>query len=257
MQIMLLTFDTSLAVRYASASQKVRVLTEDWVERMIFCPNCGQDHLVNYENNRPVADFYCQNCQEDFELKSKNGKIDKKIVDGAYETMIKRLQSDNNPNFFLLGYTSGYCVCNFVVIPKQFFTPSIIERRKPLADTARRAGWVGCNILLSNIPDSGKIYLVRDGVVIPRSEVLTKWRKTLFLREENKMSVRGWMLDIMRCIEKGLIGLILHLTICMLLRVNWRLPIQRITILKIKLDNSCKCYAIKATLILSRADIIV
>lgn len=115
---MLLTFDTSLAVRYTSASQKVRVLTEDWVERMIFCPNCGQDHLVNYENNRPVADFYCQNCQEDFELKSKNGKIDKKIVDGAYETMIKRLQSDNNPNFFLLSYTPDYYVRNFMIIPK-------------------------------------------------------------------------------------------------------------------------------------------
>lgn len=128
---MLLTFDTSLAVRYTSASQKVRVLTEDWVERMIFCPNCGQDHLVNYENNRPVADFYCQNCQEDFELKSKNGKIDKKIVDGAYETMIKRLQSDNNPNFFLLGYTSGYSVCNFVVIPKQFLLRTLLSGGNP------------------------------------------------------------------------------------------------------------------------------
>ena len=199
---MLLTFDTSLAVRYTSASQKVRVLTEDWVERMIFCPNCSQDHLVNYENNRPVADFYCQNCQEDFELKSKNGKIGKKIVDGAYGKMIERLQSDSNPNFFLLGYTPNYSVRNFMIIPKQFFTTSIIERRKPLAETARRAGWIGCNILLSNIPDSGKIYLVRDGVVIPRSEVLTKWRKTLFLREENKVSMRGWMLDIMRCIER-------------------------------------------------------
>ena len=202
---MLLTFNTSLAVGYTSASQKVRVLTEDWVERMIFCPNCGQDHLVNYENNRPVADFYCQNCQEDFELKSKNGKIGKKIVDGAYGKIIERLQSDSNPNFFLLGYTPDYYVRNFMIIPKQFFTTSIIERRKPLAETARRAGWVGwvgCNILLSNIPDSGKIYLVRDGVVILRSEVLTKWRKTLFLREENKMSARGWMLDIMRCIER-------------------------------------------------------
>ena len=199
---MLLTFDTSLAVRYTSASQKMRVLTEDWVERMIFCPNCGQDHLVNYENNRPVADFYCQNCQEDFELKSKNGKIGKKIVDGAYEKMIERLQSDSNPNFFLLSYTPDYYVRNFMIIPKQFFTTSIIERRKPLAETARRAGWIGCNILLSSIPDSGKIYLVRDGVVIPRSEVLVKWRKTLFLREENKMSARGWMLDIIRCIER-------------------------------------------------------
>jgi len=25
--------------------------------------------------------------------------------------------------------------------------PEIIERRKPLAITARRAGWIGCNIL--------------------------------------------------------------------------------------------------------------
>ena len=124
---MLLTFDTSLAVRYASASQKVRVLTEDWVERMIFCPNCGQDHLVNYENNRPVADFYCQNCQEDFELKSKNGKIGKKIVDGAYEKMIERLQSDSNPNFFLLSYTPDYSVRNFMIIPKQFLLRALLS----------------------------------------------------------------------------------------------------------------------------------
>ena len=116
--------------------------------------------------------------------------------------MIERLQSDSNPNFFLLGYTPDYSVRNFMIIPKQFFTTSIIERRKPLAETARRAGWIGCNILLSSIPDFGKIYLVSDGAVIPRSTVLTKWRKTLFLREENKMSVRGWMLDIMRCIER-------------------------------------------------------
>jgi type II restriction enzyme len=27
-----------------------------------------------YENNKPVADFYCEKCLEDFELKSKKGK---------------------------------------------------------------------------------------------------------------------------------------------------------------------------------------
>ena len=36
---------------------------------------------------------------------------------------------------------------NFVMVPKYFFSPDIIEKRKPLAETARRAGWTGCNII--------------------------------------------------------------------------------------------------------------
>ena len=27
------------------------------------------------------------------------------------------------------------------------------------------------------------------------------WRKTLFLREEKKAELRGWIVDVMRCIE--------------------------------------------------------
>ena len=33
-------------------------------------------------------------------------------------------------------------------IPKHFFVPDIIEKRRPLAENARRAGWVGCNIII-------------------------------------------------------------------------------------------------------------
>ena len=36
-----LRFDTSLAVGYHSGSQISRVLTEDWMERNMFCPVCG------------------------------------------------------------------------------------------------------------------------------------------------------------------------------------------------------------------------
>jgi type II restriction enzyme len=32
-------------------------------------------------------------------------------------------------------------VNNFFVIPKYFFIPEIIEKRKPLSETAKRAGW--------------------------------------------------------------------------------------------------------------------
>lgn len=200
---MLLTFNTTLADSYTSTSQKIRVLTEDWVGRTVFCPNCGRNKLSEFENNRPVADFYCRNCNEEYELKSKSGKIGTKIVDGAYSTMINRLNSSTNPNFFMLSYDLSDCtVKSLMVVPKYFFVPEVIEKRKPLSKAARRAGWVGCNILLENIPESGKVFLVRDGVVVPRDKVLSKWQKTLFLREEKELDAKGWLLDVMRCVDK-------------------------------------------------------
>ncbi|MDQ1340019.1 MAG: hypothetical protein QG567_1175, partial [Campylobacterota bacterium] len=36
-----LEFDISLSSGYESSSQIARVLTENWVEKNIFCPNCG------------------------------------------------------------------------------------------------------------------------------------------------------------------------------------------------------------------------
>lgn len=200
---MKLSFDTQLADNYTSQSQRVRVLTEAWVDSAIFCPNCGHLDIDKYPNNQPVADFYCSNCKEEYELKSKQAGVGSKIVDGAYRTMIERLQSSNNPNFFLLNYDlESFEVLNFLVIPKHFFVPEIIEKRKPLSSTARRAGWVGCNILLTHIPQTGKIFFVRDGQVEPKEKVLSDWKKTLFLRDEKEISAKGWLLDTMLCVEK-------------------------------------------------------
>ena len=59
---MQLNLNQKLTENYTSASQKIRVLTESWVDKTIYCPNCGQDEIENYPNNKPVADFYCINC---------------------------------------------------------------------------------------------------------------------------------------------------------------------------------------------------
>ena len=197
-----LTFDKKIADGYKSQSQKIRVLTEEWVGNSIFCPSCGDIKINKYGNNNPVGDFYCSNCKEDYELKSKQDSMGSKIVDGAYRTMIEKLTSNHNPNFFFLNYDlSNFEVENFLVIPKHFFIPEIIEKRKPLSITARRAGWTGCNILLNSIPETGKIFFVKNKIVEPKSKVLAEWKKTLFLREE-EISSKGWLLDIMRCIDK-------------------------------------------------------
>jgi len=199
---MKLLFNKRIAQPYHSVSQKVRVMAEDWVNREIFCPSCGCD-IKHYENNRPVADFFCLDCQEEFELKSKNGSIGNKIVDGAYRTMIERLQSNNNPNFFLLNYNlRNLEAINFFVIPKHFFVPQIIEKRKALSSSARRAGWVGCNISLQSIPQSGRIYYIKNRQVESKGKILSGWKKTLFLREEREITAKGWILDVMNCIDQ-------------------------------------------------------
>lgn len=187
---------------YQSNSQKIRVLTESWVNEFIYCPSCGNS-IYEYQNNKPVADFYCPKCSEDYELKSKKDKMGKKIVDGAYATMIERLQSESNPNFFFLNYDKNTLdISNFIVIPKHFFIPEIIEKRKALSLTAKRAGWVGCNILLETIPSSGKIFYVRDSKVQSKDKILEEWHKTSFLKESHNIKSKGWVLDILKCIEK-------------------------------------------------------
>jgi len=197
-----LHFDTEAAEKYSSNSQKIRVLSENWVSKQAYCPNCGHI-LTEYENNRPVADFFCPNCAEEYELKSKSKSIGSKVVDGAYQSMLGRLQSSTNPNLLLLSYSLPiHSVNNFVVVPKHFFVPEIIERRKPLAMTARRAGWIGCNINLQNVPASGKIFFVKNGQWQPKDSVIAAWQKTLFLRDQQDISERSWIVDTMNCIEK-------------------------------------------------------
>ena len=70
-----LRFNLALAEGYKSNSQIARVLTEGWVKQNSYCPSCGEKPLNDYENNRPVADFHCLKCSEEFELKSKAGKF--------------------------------------------------------------------------------------------------------------------------------------------------------------------------------------
>lgn len=196
-----LNFNKALADGYSNNSQIARVLTEDWVKLNSYCPSCGEKPLNDFANNKPVADFYCGKCSEEFELKSKSGKFSTTITDGAYETMIQRITSDTNPNFFFLTYSKELKVDNFLIIPKQFFTPEIIIKRKPLSEKARRAGWIGCNIDISKVSELGKIFLVENATIIKPEIVQTAFNKTTFLKDKSLES-KGWILDILTCVEK-------------------------------------------------------
>jgi type II restriction enzyme len=83
-----------------------------------------------------------------------------------------------------------------IVVPHFAFSLSAVECRKPLSPNARRAGWIGCNIVLANLPADAKIPIVKDGVVQSVGQVRLQYAK---LRPLEKLSVetRGWTLDVL------------------------------------------------------------
>ena len=116
--------------------------------------------FTKFENNRPVADFFCSNCDEQFELKSKAGLSNgRKVPDGTYNTMISRIQADDNPNFFFLAYKKAdYSVQQLILVPKHFVTVEmIVPRKRALKD---RPNYLMCDMNISSLPESGKIHLI-------------------------------------------------------------------------------------------------
>lgn len=188
--------------RYEAQPHNARVWSEGWVGAQLYCLNCGAERLEKLPNNTPVGDFACRSCSEQYELKSKAGRLAAVVPDGAYKTMIQRLNSQENPSLILLGYDRDRRqVSDLAVIPKHFFVPSLIQERKPLAAGARRAGWIGCNILVDRVPEAGKVVVVKSGVLRSREEVLTEWQRSCFLRNE-AAAARGWLIEVLKCIEE-------------------------------------------------------
>lgn len=198
---MKLELSEALASPYVSGTQRARAWTEGWLAEQAFCPSCGHESLRPFRNNEPGRDFFCIGCQEDFQLKSTKSRFGRKLTDGAYGILSAQIQDSRHPNFLFLRYDlKGQKVTDLLAVPKQFISLASVEQRRPLGPAARRAGWIGCNILLHQIPADGQLFIVQDSVVRSREAVLENWRKTLFLREKSALQ-RGWLIDVMLCVE--------------------------------------------------------
>ena len=198
-----LRFNTSLIHGYKSATQIARILTEDWFARNMYCPVCGEVSITKAEYNAPVKDYVCNHCKSQYELKSKKEYSDKyttKVADGVYRTMIDRITSLDNPSFFFMHY-DNYEVNNLIIVPNCFFVPEIIEKRKPLSQNARRSGWEGCNILLKQIPNFAKIPIIKNKIVLDRKNICKEYNK-IYSLQTNSFESRGWLFDILGCIER-------------------------------------------------------
>ena len=189
-----------IGTKYRSPSQIIRVTSELWLAKEMYCPSCGNESLYHLPNNSKGADFKCEQCGEIYELKSKRNRVGKMILDGAYSAAIERVTSNTNPNLFVMCYRMNL-VETLTIIPKYFFTPDVLKIRPALAPTARRAGYIGSWIMYSEIPESGKIPVVESHNECDKESVLKNFAQAVKLKVTD-IKLRGWLMDILKCTDK-------------------------------------------------------
>jgi type II restriction enzyme len=186
---------------YKSASQRARIGTESWGAANFFCPVCKSPRLDVALRNTAAVDYLCPKCDSPFQLKSQSKPFGNRIVDAAYSEMKRAILSDHTPNLYVLHYDlTQWTVRTVILIPHFAFALSAIECRPPLGPTARRAGWIGCNILLNKIPADARIPIVEAGEARAASEVRQAYKRLRPL-EKLKVETRGWTLDVLNVIR--------------------------------------------------------
>jgi type II restriction enzyme len=186
---------------YKSASQRARVGTESWGAANLFCPSCQSPRLRPAPQGFAAVDYFCPSCESPFQLKSQSKPIGAKIVDAAYSEMKRAIVEDRTPNLYVLHYDlADWAVRTVILVPHFAFALSAVEKRPPLSPTARRAGWVGCNILLDKIPEDARIPIVQSGKFRTTSEVRSAYQRLRPL-EKLKSETRGWTLDVLNVVR--------------------------------------------------------
>jgi type II restriction enzyme len=112
------------------------------------------------------------------------------------------IRHDETPNFYFMQYDlPTWSVKNLLLIPTFAFPPSAIIKRAPLSATARRAGWIGCNIALNRIPLEARIAVVTENRAVAEHEVRAKFQRVKPLKEIS-VAQRGWTLDVLTIVRK-------------------------------------------------------
>jgi type II restriction enzyme len=149
--------------------------------------------------------------------------------------MMRAISTDAAPNYYFMHYdVVTWRVRNLLLVPHFAFPPSAIVKRPPLAATARRAGWVGCNFDLDRIPVDARIPIVstiktsgigkgravspltaekyvemrpardcgpclNETVITPPEKVRESFRRAKTLKD---VPERGWVLDVLNIVRR-------------------------------------------------------
>lgn len=97
---------------------------EMWALENLKCPLCEtKNSLKDYKNNKPVRDFYCDSCGEDFQIKASKSfsvKDGETITSSAFENWYQAILNNNQPNLIILKYKLKD-ICKITDAKENFF----------------------------------------------------------------------------------------------------------------------------------------
>ena len=197
-----LSMPGQLALAYNNKpTQQARVVSEAWGKENLYCPSCDSSFLSPTPPSTPAIDFICPICNLPFQLKSKSKPIGNSVADAAYSAMMRAIREDRTPNLYALHYNKSlWQVRNLILIPHFAFSASAIRPRNPTRPKKRSSDWVGCDIILSNLPPDVRIMIISDGVATPPQQVRESFERLKPLKEISPEK-RGWTLDVLKVVR--------------------------------------------------------
>ncbi len=196
-----LQMDPSVAAGYTSLSQVARKVTGDWAARNLFCPACEWNSLNQTPSDSTRLDFLCPECSASFRLRGKSGAFGRVVPNSAYQPKVDAILRGESPHYAFLRYSrTNWTVSDLFLVPGFFFTPALIQERRPLKPTAKRAGWVGSNILLGALPAEARVPVVVSGLVRDITEVRDDWARFRFLQTDERAH-GGWGAAVLSCVR--------------------------------------------------------
>ena len=193
-----LRLDLTVAEGYKNPSQIARRLTEDWATRNLYCLACPSDHLDEAKPNTAVWDYSCSDCGAVYQLKSQNKPFGRRVSNSEYYTKMRAIAGGRAPHYAFLQYSiPAEAVSDLFVVPGHFLSPAVVERRAELSSHAQRQGWVGSSILLGQLPEEGRVHVVKAGVSRSPVQVRDDWQRYGFLVGRKG----GWAADVLSCIR--------------------------------------------------------
>lgn len=193
-----LKLNMAVAEGYSSPPQRARRVSEYWASVNLYCLACASNHLDAAKANTAVWDYSCSTCGALYQLKGKNGRFGGKVVNSQYDVKIRAINEGRAPHYAFLQYSiSTLKVTDLFVLPGHFLSPAVVEKRPPLLPQARRAGWVGSNILLGQLPEEARVHVVKNGVSRDPTNVRVDWQRYQFLAGKRG----GWAADVLSCVR--------------------------------------------------------
>ncbi|QNN45664.1 hypothetical protein H9L17_10655 [Thermomonas brevis] len=147
----------------ATSKQLLGTWGEQLVTKSCDCPKCKRSKTLKLlPPNFKCADLICDFCGFLCQVKTMTvpavSPLPKRILGAAWTPQKERMDSGIYfPLFLVLKAANDYAIH---YLPTDFQSPALFSARKPLSNTARRAGWQGFMYVLEALPEGAFVRLV-------------------------------------------------------------------------------------------------